>query len=166
MYDINTSIAEGEVMDLEDEGYFTDTTVLHATSLEQLRDCDAIVITAGAKQRVGETRYYYGACSCCCTNIELYGTVCFSHRATLLQRNAEILKSIIDGLMPLNSSTALILVTNPVDVLTMLAQKWTESCLPKVSCLHDSLPFLCHRFISPKFSELEPFWIHKDFEFR
>jgi L-lactate dehydrogenase len=56
LFDINGAVAEGEVMDLEDEGYFTGTAVLHATQLAQLRDCDIVVITAGAKQKPDESR--------------------------------------------------------------------------------------------------------------
>ena len=109
MYDIRPNIAEGEVMDLEDEGYFTDTAIAHAKTLNDLRDCDIIVITAGAKQIPNESR------------------------AMLLQRNAQILKTILNGLMPVKSSAILLLVTNPVDALTTLAQKWTEGYLPRVS---------------------------------
>ena len=108
IYDINKNIAAGEVMDLEDEGYFTGTEVVHAAELSQLRDCDIIVITAGAKQAPQE------------------------HRSQLLARNAAILRSILDGLRPIRSSSILLLVTNPVAVLTALAQKWTQDCLPKV----------------------------------
>lgn len=108
IYDINKNIAAGEVMDLEDEGYFTDTEVVHAEELSAIRACDIIVITAGAKQKPQESR------------------------AALLKRNASILKGIIDGLMPLKSTSVLLLVTNPVDVLTTLAQKWTEGSIPKV----------------------------------
>ena len=96
-------------MDLEDEGYFTGTTVQHAKTLQDLRECDVVVITAGAKQKPSESR------------------------AGLLLRNAKILKGVIDGLLPLKPTAMLLLVTNPVDVLTTLAQKWTEGYLPKVN---------------------------------
>lgn len=108
LYDVRKNIALGEVMDLEDEGYFTATQVLHAEELHQLRECDIIVITAGAKQKPNESR------------------------AALMTKNACILKEIIDALMPVKPSAILLVVTNPVDVLTSLVQTWTEGQLPKV----------------------------------
>lgn len=108
MFDINGKVAEGEVMDLEDEGYFTNTAMHYAPTLEALNKCDIIVITAGAKQLPDEPR------------------------TALRLKNAKILKEIIQGLGKLKPTTKLILVTNPVDVMTTLAQEWTKEYLPKV----------------------------------
>jgi L-lactate dehydrogenase len=106
IYDKNESLAEGVVMDLEDEAFFEGTHVTFKP-LKDFKDCEVIVITAGAKQKPGEPR------------------------TELIKRNASILKSTIDGLGYLDPRTILLVVSNPVDVLTGLAQKWTENMLPK-----------------------------------
>jgi len=62
-----------------------------------------IVITAGSKQRPGESRL------------------------ALLQRNAFIIESIMDGIQAQHSQAVIVVVSNPVDVLTYVAQqrvKW------------------------------------------
>ena len=64
-----------------------------------------MVITAGAKQKEGESR------------------------TDLIGRNLKILKSVIEDLKPIGEDTVLLLVANPVDVLTFFAQKY--SGLPK-----------------------------------
>lgn len=44
-------------------------------------------------------------------------------RISLLSRNLQILKSIFDAMQPINPDTVLLLVANPVDVLTHFARK-------------------------------------------
>jgi L-lactate dehydrogenase len=97
-------MCEGVALDLQDEAFVTGT-IVNAVPIKDMNSCDIIIITAGAKQRPGEPR----------TN--------------LVKRNAVILKSILDALFPLKSDTVVLLVSNPVDILTALAQKW---CLPYI----------------------------------
>ena len=61
-------------------------------------DLDVIIITAGANQQPGETRL------------------------DLLDKNPKILKSISEQLGVLNPATKIIIVTNPVDIMTKIAQ--------------------------------------------
>lgn len=63
------------------------------------------VVTAGARQREGESRL------------------------DLVQRNTDILKFIIPQLVKHSPDTILIIVSNPVDILTYVA--WKISGLPK-----------------------------------
>lgn len=63
------------------------------------------VITAGARQREGESRL------------------------NLVQRNADIFKSIIPKLLQYSPDTILLVVSNPVDIITYVA--WKVSGLPK-----------------------------------
>lgn len=90
--------------------------MLHkCAELEDLAACDVVVITAGAKSRPGESRL------------------------DLLSRNAETLTAVIDGLFPgrhsgappPNPRTVLLVVSNPVDVLTRIAQLLTDGILPR-----------------------------------
>lgn len=98
--DANIDVAKGVVLDLQDEAFVTGTTVEHA-SLTELSDCRIIVITAGVKQMPGESRLQ------------------------LASRNASILKKIIGGIQ-FSQNSIIIIVSNPVDILTMLAQKWID----------------------------------------
>eukprot|EP00128_Syssomonas_multiformis_P008854 Colp12_sorted_trinity150504_noHs@16550 len=104
--DIATSVCEGVAMDLQDEGFHTGARV-EAQPIEKLRECEVIIITSGAKQQPGEPR----------TN--------------LIKRNAKILKSVLTGLFPLRSDTIIIVVSNPVDILSSLARTWCAPYIPK-----------------------------------
>ena len=104
--DINQEMCEGVALDLQDEAFVTGT-IVDAVPIKEMSSCDIIIITAGAKQRPDEPR----------TN--------------LMKRNAAILKSIFDALFPLKPTTIVLLVSNPVDILTALAQKWCSPYIPR-----------------------------------
>ncbi len=97
--------AEGEAMDLNHGVSFTDPITIYSAGYEGCRDADIVVITAGAGQVQGETR------------LDLAG------------RNAEIYRSIIRSIKTYIEHSIILVVTNPVDVLTCLAL--VESGLPK-----------------------------------
>lgn len=94
--DIRTEIAEGEAMDLAHGVAFYPTARVRAGGLEDLQDAAAVVVAAGRGGRPGETRL------------------------DLLRDNARIVSDIASELRKL--SGILVLVTNPVDVLTRVAQ--------------------------------------------
>lgn len=92
--DVNAKKCEGEVLDLEDGG----AKVAVATPKEA-GQADVIVITAGRAQREGETRL------------------------DLVKANSGIMRSVIEGMKPLNPRAKIIVVSNPCDVLTYVAQE-------------------------------------------
>ncbi|KAJ1972306.1 hypothetical protein H4R34_005451 [Dimargaris verticillata] len=96
--DIDQKRVEGEVLDLSDGTFLSNTTVT-AAQPQEVGQCDIIVITAGAKQRPGESR------------------------AALIERNYQIMKSVLDGIKPIRSDAQLLVVANPVEILCHLAQK-------------------------------------------
>lgn len=96
--DFNPKICEGQVLDLQDAAFVSATKVNVAT-LRQCGEADIIVITAGARQRPGETR------------------------DALVLRNEDILKGVLDGMQPIKRTAILVLVANPVNILTCMAQK-------------------------------------------
>jgi L-lactate dehydrogenase len=104
--DINMDMCEGVALDLQDEAFVTGT-IVDAVPIKDMNSCDIIIITAGAKQGPGEPR------------------------TDLVKRNAVILKSVLDALFPLKSDTIVLLVSNPVDILTALAQKWCSPYIPR-----------------------------------
>ncbi len=103
--DANLPLCEGVALDLQDEAFITGATI-EAKPVSALRDCNIIIITAGSKQLPDEPRI------------------------NLIKRNAKVLKTILNSLFPINSNTIIILVSNPVDILTGLAQKWCAEYIP------------------------------------
>lgn len=109
LIDINKEKAKGEALDLVHGNLFTPyTKVKYGNSYTLCKDADIIVITAGAHQKPGETRL------------------------DLTKKNARILKEMILGIKKHNSNGIIIMVTNPLDVLTYLAKKWSGFSKDKV----------------------------------
>lgn len=100
LFDCNLKKAEGEVMDIEHASTFIPHTHFHATQeYADLADADVVVITAGAKQAPGDTRL------------------------DLVDKNIDILSSILEQVVPVAPNAVLLLVANPVDVLTYAAHQ-------------------------------------------
>lgn len=99
LFDCNIAKAQGEVMDIEHASSFLEHTRFRATEeYADITDSDIVVITAGARQAEGETRL------------------------DLLERNLGILYSIIEGVKRYAPEGIIVMVTNPVDILTHFAQ--------------------------------------------
>ena len=94
--------AEGEVMDLMHGLSFVSPTYVHAGSLEDCAQADVIVITAGAKRRVGEARL------------------------DLMQRNVGIFQEIIPTLLRVAPDAVFVVVSNPVDVMSYVTWKLAQ----------------------------------------
>jgi len=105
LIDVNEQKEEGEVMDIRDGICLMETGCVKQGDFKDAADADIIIITAGLPQKPGETRL------------------------DLVNKNKEILKSIFKGIGKIKPSAIVIMVANPVDVLTYLAQK--ISGLPK-----------------------------------
>lgn len=100
LYDINKTKVQAEVLDLNHGLQFVPmASVEGSDDLSVCHDADVVVITAGAKQKPGQTR------------MELAGA------------NAEICRRLIPPLVSLAPNAILLLVTNPVDVITYIALK-------------------------------------------
>ena len=97
LIDKNQGLAEGQVLDLVHGQPFYPPVKIYAGDENDYRDARVIVITAGAAQRSGESRL------------------------ELLKRNTTIMESIIDDITAQNSPAVVVIVSNPVDVLTFVA---------------------------------------------
>ncbi len=102
LVDQNHELAEGQALDLAHGVPFFPSVTIRAGGVEDYADAQVIVIAAGAKQQSGESRL------------------------DLLQRNAAITESIVDDIVREKSKCVIVLVSNPVDVLTYIALKRTE----------------------------------------
>ena len=101
LVDQNHELAQGQALDLAHGVPFFPSVTIRAGGVEDYADAQVIVIAAGAKQQSGESRL------------------------DLLQRNAAITESIIDDIVRKKSDCVIVLVSNPVDVLTYIALKRT-----------------------------------------
>jgi L-lactate dehydrogenase len=90
--DLNSDLAEGEAMDLAHGAAFYPPAALDTASIEDMKDADVVVIAAGRGGKPGQSRL------------------------DLLRANAAVIESI--GRRLEGSRGLLIVVTNPVDVLT------------------------------------------------
>lgn len=98
LYDINKDKVEAEVADLAHGTQFTPASVMGGADIKDTVNSDIVFITAGAKQKPGQTR------------LDLAGV------------NAGILKSLMPQLLEQSPNALFVLVTNPCDVLTVVAQ--------------------------------------------
>lgn len=99
LLDANRDKAEGEAIDLSDGLPYGSAMEIRAGDYDDITDCALVVITAGANQKPGETR------------LELIG------------RNITILQSILTEITSRPFQGILLVVSNPVDVLTYAAQR-------------------------------------------
>ncbi|PSN19003.1 L-lactate dehydrogenase [filamentous cyanobacterium CCP5] len=105
MVDLDRERLEGEVMDLEQGLSFIQPTAIAAGTLADGAGADIVIITAGASQKPGETRL------------------------DLVHKNVNILKKLIPEVVAHCPEAIILMVANPVDVLTYAA--WKLSGLPR-----------------------------------
>jgi L-lactate dehydrogenase len=101
LIDLNETKAKGEVMDLNHGMPFAMPVKIYQGSYEDSRGSDIIIIAAGANQKEGETRL------------------------DLVYKNTKIFKSIVSQIVKYNTpdETIILVVTNPVDILTYVVSK-------------------------------------------
>lgn len=99
MIDVDTKKAEGEAMDIGDGIPFVNHMKIYAGDYSDVENAGIVIITAGANQKPNETRL------------------------DLVQKNVAIFKQIIPSIMKNGFDGILLIVANPVDILTYVAQK-------------------------------------------
>lgn len=101
LVDINREKAEAEAMDLSHGAAFVKTVNVTAGSIEDTVDSDLIIITAGIGPKPGESRL------------------------DVLNKNIPIFKDIVPQLVRFSPSSILLVVSNPVDILTYITFKYS-----------------------------------------
>ncbi len=101
LIDIDKDKADGEALDLNHGVVFVSPVQITGSSdYSLIKGSDLVIISAGANQKQGESR------------------------TDLLKRNAEIFKNIINSILKYcNNDTILLVITNPVDILTYITYK-------------------------------------------
>ena len=99
LIDANTAKAEGEALDIAHGLSYAKPMQIYAGTYEDIADAAIIVISAGANQKPGETRL------------------------DLVKKNIAIFRSIMGELNRVKVEGILLIVANPVDILTAAAVK-------------------------------------------
>lgn len=99
LIDVDHKKAEGEAMDLMHGIPFARPVKIYAGDYSDLKDAGVIIITAGANQKPGETRL------------------------DLVNKNVNIFRQIIPSITKYTDDAILLVVSNPVDILTWVTLK-------------------------------------------
>lgn len=101
LIDVNKEKATGEAMDIIHGLCHMGQMNVYAGDYSDCADCDIIIVTAGLNRKPGETRL------------------------DLAKKNVPIAKEITASIMKHYTRGVILVVANPVDVLTYLIQKWS-----------------------------------------
>src|SRR5262249_7847404 len=104
LVDKNGARAEAEADDLRHAVPFAHPLDVRAGGYEDLKDCRAVGLCAGAGQRPGGTRLQ------------------------LLRRNAAVFAEVVPQVLANAPEAVLVVATNPVDVMPPLAARYAASC--------------------------------------
>lgn len=100
IYDVNKTKVEAEVLDLaHGSQFFAPSAVTGGSNIRVVDDANVVVVTAGARQKPGQTRL------------------------DLAEANTAILRDLMPKLVERAPNAVFVLVTNPCDVLTVAAQQ-------------------------------------------
>lgn len=109
LFDLNAEKVRAEVLDLNHGMQFTPLArITGSDDLAVCADADVVVITAGAKQKPGQTRL------------------------DLAAANVAMCRDLVPELVRLAPDTLLLVVTNPVDVVTQAALQFSGLPAPRV----------------------------------
>ena len=98
--DINVKKADGEAKDIRHGIPSMGTADLYAGDYSDCRDCDLIVVTAGRGRKPGESRL------------------------DLISENVKVMRNVIDSIKEYYTNGVIMIVSNPVDILTLKATEW------------------------------------------
>jgi L-lactate dehydrogenase len=103
LVDVNTARAEAEANDIFHAVPFANPMTVRAGSYADLENATVVVIAGGVAQKPGETRLQ------------------------LLQRNADVFSQIVPSVVQSAPDTLLLIVSNPVDIMTNVAAQFAAN---------------------------------------
>ena len=117
LVDVKVELRDSQVRDLSDVSYSRNSaTSVRAGTHHEAGQCDIVVITAGSKYSLGKLSSCYPAGA---SLYYLSGQPSIDHT----YRNIATIRSAIKAMKPFRLDTILLVVANPVDLLTSLAQE-------------------------------------------
>lgn len=134
VHDISPGLADGEAMDLAHGALFYPAAEIRTAAIEEMVDADAVVVAAGRGGRPGESRL------------------------DLLRDNAAIIRGIGGRLAGCRG--AIVVVTNPVDVLTKVMQEASGVAAARVLGTGTMLDTARLRYVLSRLLQLDPRSIH------
>ncbi len=99
LLDVDHARAEGEALDISHGTAFSSPMEIYAGSYDDIADAAVIIITAGIGQKPGETRI------------------------DLVNKNVEVFKGILGEIRARQCAGIILVVSNPVDILTYVTVK-------------------------------------------
>lgn len=137
LIDVNMEKAQGEAMDLQHGLMFRpNVKITFGNDYDLCRDAEIVVITAGAHQKPGETRI------------------------DLVNRNSAIFRQMIPQITKHNRDCILLVVSNPLDVLTYLTLKYSGFPKHKVIGSGTILDTARFRYMLGRYFEVSPNSVH------
>ena len=97
MVDLNPARAQAEADDIRHAVPFSHPLTIRGGTYQELTGSDVVIIAAGVNQKPGETRLH------------------------LLERNAEVFRSVVPAVLENAPEAVLLVATNPVDIMTHVA---------------------------------------------
>lgn len=137
LIDVNKARATGEAMDLNHGLAFAKSNMkIYAGEYKDCKDADIVVIAAGVAQKDGETRL------------------------DLLQRNAEVFRSIITPVVKSGFDGIFLVATNPVDIMTRVTYELSRFGASRVIGTGTSLDTARLRYLLGDYFTVDPKNIH------
>lgn len=136
LVDVNERRAEGEMMDLQHAMPFDRPCTIRVGSYSDIAGSDIIVISAGVAQKPGETRL------------------------ELVKRNAAIFQHMIPQLAQAAPGAILVIATNPVDILTEAAIRYSGFQPDRVIGSGTILDTARFRYLLGQYYQVDPRSVH------
>lgn len=102
LIDVDGKKASGEADDIQHGIPYMGTSSVRAGDYSDCRNCDLIIITAGRNRRPGETRL------------------------DMISDNIGIMKDVVEGIKKYYTHGVIVVVSNPVDILTYKVAEWMD----------------------------------------
>lgn len=119
--DVNKDLRDSQVFDLCDVSYCSNSqTTVRAATHQEARESDIVVITAGSKYNRGKKSHHMWLIEYMCDHDGSdggLGETTVQH----MYKKISIIRSIVEEMKPFKSDTILLVVANPVDLLTFFA---------------------------------------------
>ena len=136
LIDRNEDLMKGQVLDLIHGQPFFPTVIIRSGSIDDYKDAQVVVITAGVAQKPGETRLQ------------------------LIKKNAEIIATIAEDIARQDCKGVMLIVSNPVDILTYVALKrsgWKNTRVIGSGTVLDSARF---RYLLSNYCDVDVHNVH------
>lgn len=136
LFDVNKKMLESQVMDLQHALPVLGYTEVKAGEALDLQEADVVVFACGAGQKPGETR------------LDLIG------------KNGRIVREWVPKIFKSNPNAILLMVTNPVDVLTHLAVSLYPSKKNQIFGSGTTLDSMRLKFLIGRYFNIDPKSVH------